>query len=785
MTHASNPQLHPTAPTEATAVDPVCGMTVDVATAKHTHIHQGVQHYFCNPRCRQKFIADPARYLHPQTADAKPEPAGTLYTCPMHPEIVQQGPGICPICGMALEPKGVPAADAGPSPELVDFTWRLKVGAALSIPLLVIAMGPDLGLPLHRWMSPRAAGWIELALATPVVAWCGRPFFERGWASIVNRRPNMWTLISIGVLAAYAYSLVAVLAPGLFPHEFHMHGGAVGRYFEAAAVIVVLVLVGQVLELKARERTGNAIRALLDLAPKTARRAAPDGTESEVALDLVQVGDRLRVRPGEAIPVDGLVVDGRSTVDESLLTGEPVAVEKGPGAAVTGGTLNKSGSFIMQAHKVGAETMLARIVAMVAEAQRSRAPIQGLADAVAAYFVPAVVLVAILAFVVWLVLGPSPSLAYAVAAAVSVLIIACPCALGLATPISIMVATGRGAREGVLIRNAEALERLAAVDTLIVDKTGTLTEGKPALTDIEASAGFDETTLLQLAASLEKASEHPLAEAIVHGAQQRRLTLRAPDSFEAVTGQGIMGSVGGRNVALGSDRLMQSLGIDPAEASAELERLRRDGKIALLAAVDGKLVGWLAVADPIKPAAFAALTGLKARGIDVIMATGDNLVTAQAVAGRLGIATVHADVLPADKARIVMELKAQGRTVAMAGDGINDAPALAAADVGIAMGSGAGRGHRECRHHAVEGRPLRHPAGAAAGRGDARQHQAEPRLCLRLQCAGRTDRRRRAVSPLRAAALADDRRRRHEPVVRCGSAACAWRTTSRSGKRPY
>jgi P-type Cu+ transporter len=673
----------------ATAVDPVCGMTVDVATAKHTHIHQGAQHYFCNPRCREKFIADPERYLHPQAAAAKPEPAGTLYTCPMHPEIVQQGPGICPICGMALEPKGVPPADAGPSPELVDFSRRLKVGAALSIPLLALAMGPDLGLPLHHWLSPRAAGWIELTLATPVVAWCGRPFFERGWASIVNRSPNMWTLISIGVLAAYAYSLVAVLAPGLFPSDFQMHGGTVGRYFEAAAVIVVLVLVGQVLELKARERTGTAIRALLDLAPKTARRVAADGSESEVALELVEVGDRLRVRPGEAVPVDGLVVEGQSTVDESLLTGEPVPVEKAAGATVTGGTLNKTGSFVMEARKVGAETMLARIVAMVAEAQRSRAPIQGLADKVAAYFVPAVVLVAIAAFAAWLMLGPSPSLAYAVVAAVSVLIIACPCALGLATPISIMVATGRGAREGVLIRNAEALERLASVDILIVDKTGTLTEGKPSLTDVKAVAGFDERTLLQLAASLEKASEHPLAEAIVTGAQTRGVRLLAPDSFAAVVGQGVTGRVGGRNVALGTAGLMLSLGIDPSAANAELERLRRDGKIALLAAIDGKLAGWLAVADPIKPSAFAALAALKARGIDVVMATGDNRVTAEAVAGRLGIATVHADMLPADKAHLVSELRAQGRKVAMAGDGINDAPALAAADVGVAMGSGA------------------------------------------------------------------------------------------------
>jgi Cu+-exporting ATPase len=696
MTHDHSHHARTAAPQPGTtAIDPVCGMTVKVEAARHTHVHEGVRHYFCNPRCREKFIADPARYLHPApkagTAAARPqqEPEGTLYTCPMHPEIVQVGPGTCPICGMALEPKGVPAADAGPSPELVDFTRRMKIGAMLTVPLLVLAMGPDLGLPVYSWISPQAVGWIELVLATPVVAWCGRPFFERGWASIVNRSPNMWTLISIGVLAAYVYSVIAVLAPGIFPHDFHMHGRGVGRYFEAAAVIIVLVLLGQVLELRARERTGNAIRALLNLAPKTARRIAADGSEVEVALDTVQVGDRLRVRPGESVPVDGMVLEGQSAVDESLLTGEPVPVEKSAGAAVTGGTLNRSGSFVMEAHKVGAETMLARIVAMVAEAQRSRAPIQGLADAVAAWFVPAVVLIAVLAFVAWLALGPSPSLAYAVVAAVSVLIIACPCALGLATPISIMVATGRGAREGVLIRNAEALERLASVDTLIVDKTGTLTEGKPALTDVVALAGFEEAALLQLAASLEKASEHPLAEAIVAGAKARGIELLAPEHFSAVIGQGVRGRVAGRTVALGTARLMQGLGIDAGSAEAELTHLRSEGRIALLAAVDGRLAGWIAVADPVKAAAFPALAALKERGIEVVMATGDNRTTAEAVARQLGIATVHADVLPADKARIVAELEAQGRKVAMAGDGINDAPALAAADVGIAMGSGA------------------------------------------------------------------------------------------------
>ncbi len=677
------------------AVDPVCGMKVKIEGARHTQRHGTGTHYFCNTRCREKFIADPARYLNAAAKaraaeiEAKAQPPGTLYTCPMHPEIMQEGPGTCPKCGMALEPKGVPPADAGPNPELVDFTHRLWIGATLTVPILVIAMGPDLGLPLHRWLSPLAAGWVELILATPVVLWCGWPFIERGWASIVNRSLNMWTLISIGVLVAYVYSLVAVLAPGLFPPDFQIHGGTVGRYFEAAAVIVVLVLVGQVLELKARERTGSAIRALLGLAPKAARRVAPDGAETEVALDDVHVGDRLRVRPGEAIPVDGTVVEGRSNVDESLITGEPLPVEKVSGAHVTGGTLNKTGSFIMEARKVGADTMLARIVALVAEAQRSRAPIQSLADRVAAYFVPAVVAIAIVAFLAWLAFGPSPSLAYAVVAAVSVLIIACPCALGLATPISIMVATGRGAREGVLVRSAEALERLATVDTLIVDKTGTLTEGKPVLTDVKPLAGFDEGALLRLAASLEKASEHPLAEAIVSGADAHGVTLQAPDDFEAIPGQGIKGRVEGKAIVLGSARLMQSLGVDVSVADVHLEALRRDGKIALLAAIDGKLAGWLAMADPVKPSAREALAALRRRGIDVIMATGDNRTTAEAVARSLGIAAVHADVLPEDKARITAELKAAGRKVAMAGDGINDAPALAVADVGIAMGTGA------------------------------------------------------------------------------------------------
>jgi Cu+-exporting ATPase len=694
MQHEHQPLTDTRGPAPATAIDPVCGMTVTKAGATHTHAHGGNTYYFCSPRCREKFIADPSRYLDavakPRTAGAQTEmqPQDALYTCPMHPEVVQRGPGHCPKCGMALEPQGVPA-DTGPNPELVDFKRRLAVGAALTVPILVLAMGADLGLPMHRWISPQTAAWIELILATPVVLICGWPFLKRGWASIVNRSANMWTLIAIGVLVAYVYSVVAVLAPGLFPPEFQMHGGTVGRYFEAAAVIVVLVLVGQVLELKARERTGGAIRALLDLSPKTTRRIGADGTETEVILGHVHVGDRLRVRPGEAVPVDGIVVEGRSTVDESLLTGEPVAIEKAPGAAVTGGTLNKSGSFVMEARRVGSETMLARIVALVAQAQRSRAPIQSLADRVAAHFVPAVIIVAIGSFLAWLAFGPDPSLAYAIVTAVSVLIIACPCALGLATPISIMVATGRGAREGILVKNAATLERLAAVDTVIVDKTGTLTEGKPTLTNVKPLSGLDEPTLLRLAASLEKASEHPLAEAIVRGAEARGLALQGVEYFEAISGQGIKGRVEGREIALGTARLMQGLGINASAAAPHLEALRRDGKVALLAAVDGRLTGWLAMADRIKPSAREALAALRWRGIDVIMATGDNRTTAEAVARDLGIATVHADVLPEHKARIVQDLKTAGRKVAMAGDGINDAPALAMADVGIAMGTGA------------------------------------------------------------------------------------------------
>jgi Cu+-exporting ATPase len=590
---------------------------------------------------------------------------------------------------MALEPKGVPSADEGPNPELVDFRRRMYIGAALTVPILVLAMGPHLGVPVRSWLGERVSDWVELALATPVVLWCAWPFFVRCWQSFVNRSPNMWTLIGIGVGAAYLYSLIATVAPGVFPDAFRGAEGAVAVYFEAAAVIVVLVLLGQVLELKARERTGGAIRALLDLAPKTARRVSADGTEEQVPLDRVEIGDRLRVRPGESIPVDGRVDEGRSSVDESMLTGEPVPVEKTPGDPVTGGTLNGSGSFIMTAERVGSETMLSKIVAMVAQAQRSRAPIQKLADVVASYFVPAVVLAAIISFVAWAFLGPQPPLAYAFIAAVSVLIIACPCALGLATPMSIMVATGRGAQAGVLIKNAEMLERFADVDTLIVDKTGTLTVGKPKLTDVVATNGFDESEVLRLAASLERGSEHPLAEAIVDGAAERGLQLGSPEAFSAETGKGVRGRIGERSVVLGNLRMMQLLGIDGAQLGSQAEALRSDGKTAMFVAIDNKPAGIVAVADPIKGTTQEAITALHDEGFRIVMVTGDNEQTARAVANRLGLDEVRADVLPEDKAKIVRELQAGGAKVAMAGDGVNDAPALAQADVGIAMGTGA------------------------------------------------------------------------------------------------
>jgi Cu+-exporting ATPase len=672
----------------AMARDPVCGMTVDPAAGKPAAEHGGHLYHFCSERCRSKFVAEPEKYLGDRP-EPPSMPKGTQYTCPMHPEIIRDKPGSCPICGMALEPMGVPSGDEGPNPELVDFTRRFWVSAVLSVPLLVIAMAPMLGLTFEALVDERTMVWLELALASPVVLWAAFPFFHRGWESILNRSPNMWTLISLGVGAAYLYSLVATLFPDIFPHQFRAHGGAVPVYFEAAAVIVALVFLGQVLELRAREQTGSAIRALLDLAPKTARLIDADGSERDVPLDTVKAGDRLRVRPGDAVPVDGTVLDGRTSIDESMITGEPLPVEKTEGDALTGGTLNKNGSLVMRAERIGAETTLARIVELVAKAQRSRAPIQGLADRVSFYFVPAVVVVAVAAFAAWAIFGPEPSLIFAIVSAVSVLIIACPCALGLATPMSIMTATGRGAHAGVLIKEAAALERFASVDTLIVDKTGTLTEGRPKLTDVVAANGFSEDELLALAAGLEKGSEHPLAEAIVEGAAARGLTVTEAGGFEAITGKGVSGTVSGRTVALGNAAMMADLGIDMASLSARTESLQTEGRTVMFVAVGKELAGIVAVADPIKATTAEAIRSLHARGLTIVMATGDNERTASAIARSLGIDEVRAGLLPEQKAALVEDLRSRGRIVAMAGDGVNDAPALAAADVGIAMGTGA------------------------------------------------------------------------------------------------
>ncbi|WP_420562909.1 heavy metal translocating P-type ATPase [Thalassobaculum sp.] len=668
------------------AEDPVCGMTVNRSTAAHMAKHAGERFYFCSARCQERFEAAPDDYLGDRP-EPEPMPAGTQYTCPMDPEIIRDAPGDCPICGMALEPM-TPSADAGPNPELVDFRRRLWIGAPLAAGVFVLEMGSHLGIPFHVWLGPTLHVWLQFVLATPVVVWLAQPFFKRGWSSIVNRSPNMWTLIALGTGAAYLFSLVGLLAPGVFPPSMLDSHGRAPVYFEAAAVILILVLVGQVMELSARERTGDAIRALLNLAPKTARRITDQG-ESDVPLEELRTGDRLRVRPGESVPVDGAVVEGRSSVDESMITGEPVPVEKTVGDTVTGGTLNKTGSFVMTAEKVGADTVLSRIVDMVAKAQRSRAPIQAMADRVAGYFVPAVVGVALIAMAAWLAFGPSPALSYAVVAAVSVLIIACPCALGLATPMSIMVATGRGAQAGVLIRDAEALERFAKVDVLIVDKTGTLTEGKPTLTDVIASDGMEEAELLSLVASLERGSEHPLAEAIVAGARDRGASLSDASDFEAVTGKGVSGTVQGRRVALGNRAMMADLGVEPGTLSETAERLQGEGRTAMFVAVDGRAAGLVAVADRVKETTPTAIRALHQAGLRIVMATGDSRRTAEAVARDLGIDEVRADVSPEDKGALVEELHGQGLRVAMAGDGVNDAPALAAADVGIAMGTGA------------------------------------------------------------------------------------------------
>ena len=687
--HAAHSHIHPSNDTVAPAgdvKDPVCGMTIDPHTAKHRYAHDGYPYYFCSSRCREKFIADAARYLQAEARAAQPLPAGTIYTCPMHPEIRQPGPGSCPICGMALEPEIV-SADTQPNAELADMTRRFWIGLALTLPVFALEMGGHFTV-LQGWLGQQTSNWIQLFLATPVVLWVGWPFFERAWASLKTRNLNMFTLIAMGTGLAWVYSVIGTLWPGLFPPSMRGHGGSVAIYFEAAAVITVLVLLGQVLELRAREQTSGAIRALLDLSPKMARRIRPDGTDEDMSLDQVVVGDRLRVRPGERVPVDGEIVEGRGAIDESMVTGESMPGTKSVADKVIGGTMNQSGTFIMRADKVGRDTVLSQIVQMVAAAQRSRAPIQRLADQVSAWFVPTVILVAVLAFLAWSLWGPEPRLTYGLIAAVSVLIIACPCALGLATPMSIMVGVGRGAQSGVLIKNAEALERLEKVDTLVVDKTGTLTEGKPSVVAIKTAHGADETELLRLTASLERSSEHPLAAAIVRSATERGLALAEPERFASPVGKGVTGIVDGHKLVIGNRRIMSEAGVDTTSLDASADRLRQEGATAIFVAIDGKAAGIIAIADPIKATTPSVISALKEAGIRIVMLTGDNATTAKAVAQKLGIADVEAEVLPEDKGEVVERLRAQGRVVAMAGDGVNDAPALAAADVGIAMGTG-------------------------------------------------------------------------------------------------
>jgi Cu+-exporting ATPase len=709
-------------------IDPVCGMTVDPAKAAATVEHRGANFYFCGQGCAAKFRSDPEKYLKPKEAAAPLRPATkaeqeleyicpmdtevsklgpgicpkcgmalepatvtapvtrTEYTCPMHPEIVRSEPGICPKCGMALEPREVRAEEV--NPELFDMTRRLWISVALTIPILALMVSSLLpSMPLEHLLSPQAWAWIEFALATPVVLWCGWPFFVRGWQSIINRRLNMFTLIALGTGAAYLFSVAAIVAPFIFPASFQGQGGQIGLYFEPAVVIVALVLLGQVLELRARGKTSSAIRALLDLVPKMARRLDSRGSETDVPIDQVEVGDRLRVRPGEKTPVDGVVLEGHSSVDESMVSGEPIPVEKDAGSNVTAGTVNGTGSFIMRAERVGADTLLSQIVKLVSEAQRTRAPIQRLADQVSSYFVPVVILASAATFMVWYFAGPEPRFAHALVNAVAVLIVACPCALGLATPMAIMVGTGRGANAGILIRNAEALERFGEVDTLLVDKTGTLTEGRPALHAVIPQPGYSEPEILHLAASLERASEHPLAAAILKGAAVQDIALAGVENFSSTTGKGVQGIVSGREVAIGNAELFRALHVDPTPLTAQAEEMRREGQTVMLVAVDGKAAGLVSVADPIKASAPVAIRELKAAGLKIIMVTGDNATTARAVAEQLGIA-FEADVLPQKKAEVVQAYQQKCSIVAMAGDGVNDAPALAQADVGIAMGTG-------------------------------------------------------------------------------------------------
>jgi Cu+-exporting ATPase len=673
---------------ELAEIDPICGMKVLPEKAAASVNHAGHTWYFCSLGCKAKFEADPTKYDGSHPAPSIPAPAASAeYTCPMHPQIVRDRPGACPICGMALEPRTVTADKA--NPELISMTRRLWIGAALTLPLLAVMVSDVLpGHPLQHLLRGPLLGWVELLLATPVVLWGGWPFFERGWASIVHRSLNMFTLIAIGSGAAYLYSVAAVLVPGLFPATFRDASGNLGLYFEAAAVITVLVLLGQVLELRARSQTGGAIQALLNLAPKTARRIAANGSETDVPISEIALGDLLRIRPGEKVPVDGVVTEGRSSVDESMVTGEPFPVEKTAGDKVVGGTINGTGSLVMKAERVGSETLLAQIVKMVGEAQRSRAPIQRLADRVASYFVPAVLVAAVITFAVWAMFGPQPRAAHALVNAVAVLIIACPCALGLATPMSIMVGTGRGAREGILVRNAEALETMEKVSTLIVDKTGTLTEGKPTVSTMLAAEGIDQTRLLQTLASLESASEHPLAAAILAAAKQKNLGLLPVLDFQSLTGKGVSGSIEGIRVAAGNAALMRDVGASSAAMEQQAEALRQSGQTVMLIAWDGRLTGVVGVADPIKESTPQAIAELKREGIKVVMVTGDNRTTAAALAQKLGI-EFEAEVLPAQKAEAVKKYQSKGALVAMAGDGVNDAPALAQADVGIAMGTGA------------------------------------------------------------------------------------------------